>query len=101
MKKTVWPFLCLSLAIFASPIAQAAPARPFKRALIIGGGGISPGVALGIIEGARAAGYEPDLIIATCGASLGATVSQAIPDGDQALAYLKSATYQQNLLGLS
>lgn len=95
------PFAALAVFLaLLSPLAEAAPAKPFKRALVIGGGGISPGVALGIIEGARAAGYEPDLIIATCGASLGATAYQSFGNADAALAYLRSPAYHRNLLSL-
>ena len=82
--------------MFICGMAHADP--PFQRALVIGGGGVAPGVAAGIIAGARAAGFEPDVIIATCGASMGATVSLSSKNDAQALAFLKSPRYHQGLL---
>ncbi|MGZ3743093.1 MAG: hypothetical protein ACXWRA_04460, partial [Pseudobdellovibrionaceae bacterium] len=52
-------------------------AKPFKRVLVISGGGLNPGLALGIIAGVQEKGWRPDLIIATCGAGLGAAINNS------------------------
>lgn len=74
-----------------------AQTKPFKKALIIGGGGISPGIALGMIAGAKAAGYQPDVVITSCGASLGAALYSAFPNPQEALRYAKSEVFYQHL----
>lgn len=91
--------LLLALALLAAP-AHVAQAKPFQRALVIGGGGITPGLAIGIIAGARSAGYEPDLVITTCGSSLGAALLNSFPSSAEALDYAKSPTFHQTLTRL-
>jgi hypothetical protein len=61
---------CLGLAFYS----DLAPAKPFKRVLVISGGGLNPGVAVGIIAGVKEKGWRPDLIIATCGAGIGSAI---------------------------
>jgi predicted acylesterase/phospholipase RssA len=90
-------FFILILALFS---ASPAHAQAFKRALVIGGGGISPGVALGMIAGAQAAGYKPDLIVTSCGSSLGAALYASFGDARQALAYAKSETFYRSFAPL-
>lgn len=58
-------------------------AKPFKRVLVISGGGLNPGTALGIIDGVVAKGWIPDLIISTCGSSLGPVFYNSNPNIDQ------------------
>lgn len=54
-------------------------AKPFKRVLVVSGGGINPGVALGMIAGVKTEGWHPDLIIATCGAGIATMVYNSDP----------------------
>jgi hypothetical protein len=79
------------LLLCASP--AGAQGKPFKKALVLGGGGITPGVALGIIAGVQSAGYHPDVIIVSCGASLGAGIYSSFPDVPSALAFAKSEKF--------
>jgi predicted acylesterase/phospholipase RssA len=81
-------------------LASQAQAQPFKRALVIGGGGISPGVALGMIAGAKDAGYDPDLILTSCGSSLGAALYASFGDAPKALAYAKSEAFYRRFAPL-
>lgn len=90
--------LRLLLALFL--LSASAHAQPFQRALVIGGGGISPGVALGMIAGSIDAGYKPDLIITSCGSSLGAALYSSFGDAKQALAYAKSEQFYRNFAPL-
>lgn len=48
--------------------------KPYKRVLVISGGGLNPGFAVGIIAGVQEMGWRPDLIIATCGAGSGSSI---------------------------
>lgn len=78
-------------------------AKPFKKALVIGGGGITPGMALGMIAGAKDAGYHPDVLLASCGASLGAVLYSSFSSPEEALKYAKSEQFYlrlQNLIKL-
>lgn len=86
----------LALLFLALPVQ----AQPFKRALVIGGGGISPGVALGVIAGAQAAGYKPDVILSSCGSSLGAALYSSFGNAEEALAYAKSKKFYRQLSGM-
>ena len=86
-----------------SSISAFGENRKFRRALVISGGGLTPGAALGMMAGARDAGYEADVIITTCGASLGAAIYNSSATLEEALEYSKSETYQrvlQNLITL-
>ena len=71
--------------------------KKFKKALIISGGGISPGVALGLIAGARAAGQKPDVILATCGGSIGASIANAYPNPQDAKKFVMSREFHKYL----
>lgn len=92
--------LIFALFLLLQAHLPQAQAQPFKRALVIGGGGISPGVALGMIAGANDAGYEPDLILTSCGSSLGAALYGSFGDAYQALAYAKSERFYRNFAPL-
>jgi hypothetical protein len=66
---SIFLLLMVSLVSFAG-----AQEKPFKRVLVISGGGINPGVALGMIAGVKEMGWKPDLVIATCGAGITSAV---------------------------
>ncbi len=70
--------LLFLVLVLAWPLAFA-DAKPFKRVLVISGGGINPGLALGMIAGVQEMGWRPDLIIATCGAGMGAAIYNSEP----------------------
>ncbi len=48
--------------------------KPFKRVLVMSGGGLNPGSFLGMIHGGLEMGWKPDLIITSCGSSLGSVL---------------------------
>lgn len=92
MKK--YGLLIVCAFLFAVQVqADAAEAKKFKRALIIGGGGITPGVGLGIIAGAQKMGWEPDVIITTCGASMASAIANSFPDSQSSLAFAKGPQF--------
>lgn len=74
MNKVILGFLLLTMSL-AAP-AQTAP-KKYHRALIIAGGGIDTGVGLGILQAAHDQGWDPDVVITTCGSSLSATIYNA------------------------
>lgn len=81
--------LCL-LSLVAS---QSLTAKPFKRVLVINGGGINPGIAVGIIDGVKSMGWNPDLIIATCGANIGSSINNSEGKTNSNLEKLKSQEF--------
>jgi hypothetical protein len=72
----------LGIVLSLGLVLQAAvvTAKPFKRVLVISGGGVNPGAALGMIAGVMEKGWRPDLIIATCGAGLGTAIFNSEPN---------------------
>lgn len=64
-------FLILAL-FFTFSVAEA---KPFRRALILSGGGTMAAMKAGVLDGAVRAGFVPDVVITTCGASLMGTIS--------------------------
>ncbi len=75
--------------------------KPFERALVVSGGGIAPGLALGVIAGAKDAGYKPDVIMTTCGASIGGAINNSYQDPKKAKEYLTSREFHRHLLSLA
>jgi predicted acylesterase/phospholipase RssA len=80
--------LCLLLACVAAPLP--AQAKPFKRALVLTGGGFKFLYFVGMYDALVDGGQQPDLIIATCGAAIAAALIQAEPDRDRRLLLLQS-----------
>ena len=80
--------------------AGAAPAcsKRFKSALVLAGGGVTPGMALGMMAGARAAGRKPDVVISTCGASISTAIANAYQDPAKARAFVRSRQFHNYLL---
>ena len=75
--------------------------KKFKKALVLSGGGITPGIALGIIAGARAAGQKPDVIITSCGSSISGAISNSYPNPKDAKAFVTSRAFHQFLLEIT
>jgi hypothetical protein len=67
----------------------------FKRAVIFSGGGTRLMIYLGIFAALDELSLHPDLLIASCGGSLAATVINAFPDHCSRKEYLKSEEYYQ------
>lgn len=91
MKKFI---ICLFVVSFVFQAESFAAEKRFKRALIVGGLGIAPGVALGVIAGLKKAGMEPDLIITTCGASISSGIYNNFNDDEAALNFTKSVEFK-------
>lgn len=91
MKKLIVFVFAISLVFQGETLAAE---KKFRRALILGGGGISPGVSLGVIAGLKKKGWEPDLIIATCGGALSAIVYDSYKDDKSSLKYAKSQHFK-------
>lgn len=84
--------LVLSMAVPALDGAFASQ-KPFKRALVISGGGITPGVSLGILRELERSSWKPDVVITTCGASIGAAVRHSFVSTEEAVAYAESPDF--------
>lgn len=105
MKTTKTIAVLMGLSVYALGMswtenARAAEAcsKKFNNALVLAGGGITPGMALGMLAGARAAGQKPDVVITTCGASISGAIANAYPDPAAAKAYVTSKEFHQFLL---
>jgi hypothetical protein len=84
-----------ALSLVGSPSFAA---KKFKRALIIAGGSITPGVGIGMMQALREKGQEPDVIITTCGSSLATTILNSYPNPKDALEFAKSDIFYATLL---
>ena len=67
----------------------------FKRAIIFSGGGTRSMIYLGMFSALEESGLKPDMIIASCGGALAATVINAFSDNFSRKEYLKSEEYYQ------
>ncbi len=76
---------------------DGAKRKPYRRALVVAGGGIAPALVLGMIEGARHRGWNPDIVITTCGSSIGAAIANSYPGDGQAIAFAKSKAFHDLL----
>lgn len=66
--------ISIIILLVGSSIVEA---KPFKRVLVISGGGVTPGFSVGMVAGVQSMGWNPDLVIATCGAGIGAIVNNS------------------------
>ena len=96
MRKLFKPLLLVTFCFLAVGAHQA-EAKKFQRALVIAGGGISPGVALGILAAAEENGWIPDVVITTCGSSLSTSIYNAYKNSRDSLAYAQSPVFHQGL----
>lgn len=65
-------------------------AIPYQRCLVMAGGGFRFGIYLGMYAAARQAGCAPDLLLASCGGSIAATIIHQLPDDAARRAWLTS-----------
>lgn len=79
------------------PNNSASCGKPFNNAMVLAGGGLTPGVTLGLLAGAQAAGHKPDVVIATCGSSIGTAIANAYPNPKDAKEFVKSRKFHQYL----
>ena len=83
----------------SQPEPQTSPtsltARPYQRCMVLGGGGFRFGIYIGMYAALRAAGQAPDVLLASCGGAIAATIIHHLPDPDAQRAWLSSpAMYQ-------
>jgi len=95
-RKYSFYFLLLVLSLSSSSVSWAR-GKLYKRALVVAGGGISPAVVLGMIDGARAQGWNPDVVLTTCGSSVGAAIANAYPNGFDSLRFAQSDIFHRLL----
>ena len=88
--------LLLAVLVFGffSPEHSFAAEKKFKRALVMGGMGVAPGIGLGMIAGLTKSKHAPDLIIATCGSAMAAAIYSAYPDATLSLDFAKSPEFK-------
>lgn len=84
-------------SVFLLLLSTQVEAKPFKRALVLAGGGISPAVGIGILAAAEESGKRPDVVITTCGSSMAAMIYNAYNNGRASLAYVSSTAFYNSL----
>ncbi len=95
-------FLLLTLIFSIAASAQAAfnevrVTKPFKRILILSGGGMKTSTYLGLVSAMIDSGQAPDLIFSSCGPALATAIMQSHLDRSTWLAAVQSPAYH-NLL---
>jgi predicted acylesterase/phospholipase RssA len=73
---------------------------PFQRCLVMAGGGFRFAYYLGIYETLREANKQPDVLVASCGASIAASLIHQLPDHKSRMAWLCSKEMHAFYLGL-
>ena len=71
--------------------------QKYKRAMVLGGGGLQTAMFLGILREFRDEGLAPELIIATCGGALAAAIAHSLESSEERLAYISSKFFYQIL----
>ncbi len=78
---------------------RSADARPFKRALVMTGGGFKFLYFIGMYDALVDRGWKPDIIITTCGASVAAAIIHGVPDRYERLALIQSPAMLEGIEG--
>jgi predicted acylesterase/phospholipase RssA len=73
----------------ATPQEASAPV-PYQRCMVLGGGGFRFGIYIGMYAALRAAGQAPDVLLASCGGAIAATIIHHLPDPAQQRQWLAS-----------
>src|SRR5471030_615973 len=74
--------------------------QPYQRCMVMAGGGFRFGIYLGMFEALRQAGRAPDVILASCGGAIAATIIRNLPDDEQRRAWLTSPDMYRFWCGL-
>lgn len=64
--------------------------KKYKRCMVLAGGGFRFGIYLGMYAAACEAGRAPDILLASCGGAIAASIIAAFPDDAQRKAWLSS-----------
>jgi hypothetical protein len=73
----------------------AAEAKPFRRVLIMAGGGLSLATYSSVIEHLEMYGKKPDVIIATCGSSMSALIASSFKTRDAHMNFVTSNEFHR------
>ncbi|MDZ4676639.1 MAG: hypothetical protein SGI74_03935 [Oligoflexia bacterium] len=103
--KTILSFLVLLISLSLAQSLQTVHAdtaydvntpvkKKYKRALVVAGGGFQTAIFLGIIEGALKSPNPPDVIVATCGGSVAAAITNAFPNVEDRRKFLVEDYYE-------
>ncbi len=65
-------------------------AHKYQRCMVMAGGGARFGIYLGMYAAACQAGRAPDILLASCGSAIAATIIRNLPDDAQRRAWLSS-----------
>jgi len=74
--------------------------KPYKRCMVLGGGGFRFGIYIGMYAALRQAGKAPDVLLASCGGAIAAAIIHQLPDPQQQRAWLSSEQMYQFWCGL-
>ena len=66
------------------------PHKPYQRAVLFSGGGTRYGLYLGMYAALKDLNLSPDLIIATCGGGIAASIINVFPTKEEQKKYIKS-----------
>lgn len=70
-------------------------AQKYQRCMVMAGGGFRYGIYLGMYAAACEVGEPPDLVLASCGASIAAALIHSVPDDAERRAWLASPEMYQ------
>ena len=71
-------------------ISSPTQTLPYQRCMVLAGGGFRFGIYLGMYAAAQDAGRAPDILLASCGGAIAATLIRNLPDHEQRRAWLTS-----------
>ena len=89
--------LALFLLFPHSGQSQSLPEKPFQRAIVLSGDSINTAFHLGMVDGAALAGKPADIVIATCGGSIAASLLAIFPSEEERINFLLSREYYESL----
>ncbi|MDR7307459.1 patatin-like phospholipase family protein [Rhodoferax saidenbachensis] len=70
-------------------------AQKYQRCMVMAGGGFRYGIYLGMYAAACEVGQQPDVVLASCGASIAAALIHSVPDDVERRAWLASPEMYQ------
>jgi hypothetical protein len=70
-------------------------AQKYQRCMVMAGGGFRYGIYLGMYAAACEVGEQPDVVLASCGASIAAALIHSVPDDVERRAWLMSPAMHQ------
>lgn len=91
--------VCLLLMLLAHSVEGQSVPKPFKRALVMTGGGFKFLYFVGMYDALVDRGWKPDLLITTCGASVAAAIIHGVPDRHERLRMIQSAEMLEGIEG--